>query len=137
MPLQVDAFNDCMALTIEGSTITLNNKAWCKPMISLLDIAYKKLPLNTFFVNVQDAPLASHVCNLLFMKELMSGNKFRFLLHLNHEQPWEMGESRTCNDKDLINAYDKIDLVVRNYYYEEFDSHSLYLPLGPGNFISE
>jgi hypothetical protein len=66
--------------------------------------------------------------NILFHLRLESGLKTNLFI-INNEQPWE-----NENDKGFIHnshlAYQYYNLVLRNYYYEDYKRSSHYLPLG-------
>lgn len=58
------------------------------------------------------------------------------VLHLNHEQPWQnfLGLDYTYPTiEGLSNAYKKLKLVFRHYYYKPLADSSIYIPVGaPG-----
>jgi hypothetical protein len=58
------------------------------------------------------------------------------VLHLNHERPWQnyLGLDYTYDTiQELSNAYKKLQVVFRHYYYKPLADSSIYIPVGaPG-----
>eukprot|EP01036_Dinobryon_divergens_P029818 gene29818-38972_t len=99
-----------------------------------------QLPANTAFVMINCSPSFPYYNPELILEARRTAGfgSNNVLIHLNHEQPGSdyrdpAQHSNHCygDPARLLELYSQFNLVIRNYYYEPFDSSALYLPLGP------
>jgi hypothetical protein len=77
--------------------------------------------------------------NILNQQLIFNGKKPLNIFILNHEQPWVSdNEKRRDNqfvaNSDVLELYDSLGLVVRNYYYKPLLQKSHYFPVGPQKY---